>query len=96
MELAPTDEFEAPADETPPEVPEEPVGPRKSRMVAALLGIFLPFGVHRFYLGFTKIGLLQLVLTPCGGIGTLWAWIEGVLLLLGKGTRIDGRGMPLR
>ena len=41
----------------------------KSKIVAGLLGIFLGgFGVHRFYLGYTKIGVIQIIVTivTCG------------------------------
>ena len=46
----------------------------KSKLVAGLLQIFLPFGIGRFYIGDTKIGVLQLVVTvlTCG-IGGLWS-----------------------
>jgi hypothetical protein len=56
----------------------------KSRLVTGLLGILLPFGIHRFYLGFTKMGVIQLVVTviTCG-IGALWPFIEGILYLVG-------------
>ncbi len=46
----------------------------KSKIVAGLLQIFLPFGIGRFYIGDTKIGVIQLIVTvlTCG-IGGLWA-----------------------
>ena len=68
----------------------------KSKMVAGLLGIFLGgFGVHRFYLGYTKMGIIQIVVTlvTCG-IGAWWGLIEGIQILCGKIT-VDGKGMPL-
>ena len=52
-----------------------PVNPNaKSKMAAGLLGIFLgSWGVHRFYLGYTGIGIAQIAVTICtcgvGGIG---------------------------
>jgi len=55
----------------------------KTKMVAGLLGLFLgAWGVHRFYLGFTNIGIWQIVVTivTCG-IGGLWGVIEGILYL---------------
>jgi TM2 domain-containing membrane protein YozV len=68
--------------------------------VAGALGILLgPFGVHRFYLGFTGIGVLQAVLT-IGSVFILtpvvaiWAFIEGVLCFCGAMHDIDG--LPLR
>lgn len=70
----------------------------KSRLTAGLLGVFLgAFGVHRFYLGYTSIGVLQILVTiaTCG-IGGLWGIIEGILILSGTGIRTDADGRPLR
>ncbi len=72
--------------------------PAKSRLTAGLLGIFLgAFGVHRFYLGFTSIGVLQILVTiaTCG-VGGLWGIIEGGLILGGSGITTDADGRPLR
>ncbi|BCJ67957.1 MULTISPECIES: TM2 domain-containing protein [Polymorphospora] len=68
----------------------------KSKLVAGLLGIFLGgFGVGRFYIGDTKTGVLQLVVTliTCG-LGSLWGLIDGILILVNGGT--DAQGRPLR
>ncbi|MFV2021473.1 TM2 domain-containing protein [Micromonospora sp. LOL_023] len=53
------------------------------------------FGVGRFYMGHTKIGVLQLVVSvvTCG-IGGLWGFIDGILILINGG--VDGEGRPLR
>ena len=71
----------------------------KSKIVAGLLGIFLGgFGVHRFYLGYTKIGVIQIIVTvfTCG-IGSLWGFVEGILYLVGSGGyTTDVTGRPLR
>lgn len=71
----------------------------KSKMAAGLLGIFLGgLGVHRFYLGFTGIGLAQIAVTlvTCGA-GSLWGFIEGILYLTGSGSYTrDASGRPLR
>jgi TM2 domain-containing membrane protein YozV len=71
----------------------------KSKLAAGLLGIFLGgFGVHRFYLGFTKIGVIQLIVTlvTCG-LGSIWGFIEGILYLVGaNGYTTDADGRPLR
>jgi len=78
---------------------------RKSKVVAGLLGIFLGgLGVHRFYLGYTGVGVLMLLLSAsCGGLtfavapgagcGLVWLWgfIEGILCLCGKMRDADGR-----
>ncbi len=72
--------------------------PAKSRLTAGMLGIFLgAFGVHRFYLGFTSIGVLQILVTiaTCG-VGGLWGIIEGGLILSGSGIKTDADGRPLR
>jgi TM2 domain-containing membrane protein YozV len=68
----------------------------KSKLVAGLLGIFLGFfGAGRFYMGHIKIGVLQLVVSVCTlGIGSLWGFIDGILILINGG--VDGQGRPLR
>jgi TM2 domain-containing membrane protein YozV len=65
-------------------------------MAAGLLGVFLgAWGVHRFYLGYTGIGILMIVVTilTCG-IGGLWGFIEGILILTGS-INTDAEGRPL-
>lgn len=45
-----------------PAQPTPPAANRKSKIAAGLLGIFLgSLGIHNFYLGFNKRGLLQLL-----------------------------------
>lgn len=70
----------------------------KNRLVAGLLGIFLGgIGIHRFYLGYTKIGVIQIVVTvvTCG-IGSLWGFIEGILILVKNEKFLtDAYGVPL-
>jgi TM2 domain-containing membrane protein YozV len=79
------------------------LGAPKAKLVAALLGIFVgAFGVHRFYLGYTAIGIAQLVLGVLGivtcGITTLasaiWGLVEGILILTGS-INCDAQGRPL-
>jgi TM2 domain-containing membrane protein YozV len=68
----------------------------KSKMVAGLLQIFLgPFGVGRFYTGHVAIGIAQIAVTwvTCG-VGWLWPFIDGIMMLAGKVNDSDGR--PLR
>ena len=81
----------------PPPMPgQEP----KQKLIAGLLGIFLgSLGIHRFYLGYTKIGVYQIVATilTCG-IAGLWGFIEGILYLVGgtaNGYKTDVNGVPL-
>ena len=73
-------------------------GQDKSLLTAGLLGIFLgSIGVHRFYLGYTSIGVLQILVTIATfGLGALWGMIEGVLILSGSGITTDADGRPLR
>lgn len=87
---------------TMPPVPPSPAAPEygdKSKVVAGILGILLGgFGVHQFYLGNTKRGVIQIVVTivTCG-IGSLWGFIEGILILVGhESFRTDADGRPLR
>lgn len=74
-----------------------PMGQQKSKLVAGLLGIFLGgFGVHNFYLGFTTRAVIQIVvsLVTCG-FGSLWGFIEGILILCGHYATVDANGVPL-
>src|SRR3954471_14651982 len=68
----------------------------KSKMAAGLLQIFLgPFGVGRFYTGHVAIAIAQIAVTwaTCG-VGWLWPFIDGILMLAGKVN--DAQGRPLR
>ena len=72
------------------------VGP-KSKVVAGVLGILLgAYGVHQFYLGDTKKGVIRLLVTifTCF-IGGLWGFIEGIMILTGSINR-DGQGRLLK
>jgi hypothetical protein len=71
---------------------------RKSKLAAGLLGIFLGgFGVHRFYLGYTTIGVVQILVTfiTCG-VGHLWGFIEGILIIAGTTITTDANNRPLK
>jgi len=68
----------------------------KSKIVAGLLGLFLgAWGIHNFYLGNTGRGVAQIIVTivTCG-IGSLWGFIEGILILTGS-INTDADGKPL-
>jgi TM2 domain-containing membrane protein YozV len=65
----------------------------KSKVLAGVLGIILGgLGVHNFYLGYVKKGLIQLVLGICGfftcgitfAISEVWGLVEGIMILSGR------------
>ncbi|MCR4697023.1 MAG: TM2 domain-containing protein [Lachnospiraceae bacterium] len=60
-----------------------PVDERKSKIAAGLLGIFLGcYGVHNFYLGYTKKAIIQVsVSAGCLVIGTALCWLILPMLL---------------
>ncbi len=64
----------------------------KSFLVALLLALFLGvLGVHRFYLGYTGLGVAQLL--TCGGCG-IWALIDAIMIAAGSVK--DVNGLPLK
>jgi len=69
----------------------------KSKLAAGLLGIFLGgLGVHRFYLGFVGMGIIQIIVTTITfGFGAIWGMIEGILLLTGSMDK-DAKGDLLK
>jgi TM2 domain-containing membrane protein YozV len=71
----------------------------KSKVVAGLLqllGLFGLVGIGRIYLGYTGLGVAQLVvgLVTCGLGAVIWGLIDAVLLLTDKVR--DPQGRPLR
>ncbi len=78
---------------------------QKSKLVAGLLQIFLGcFGVGRFYLGYTSIGVAQLLVCTVGGFftcgiasigGIIWTLVDGILILCDKVPN-DANGVPLK
>jgi TM2 domain-containing membrane protein YozV len=73
-------------DTTPASQPAPPSGNKsEKKLIAGLLGVlgFLygGFGIHKFYLGYTKEGVIQLLLCFACGIGTIIGIIEGVIYL---------------
>lgn len=83
--------------------------PRKSKIAAGLLGIFLGgLGVHNFYLGYIGKAVAQLILTLVGsifacflfpliavGASSIWGLVEGILILAGS-INVDGHNVPLK
>lgn len=68
----------------------------KSKVVAGLLGVFLgTFGVGRFYTGHIGMGIAQILVTWLTlGIGAIWPFIDGIVMLAGSPR--DAQGRPLR
>lgn len=69
----------------------------RNRWVAGALGVLLgSFGVHRFYLGHTGVGILMIVLCvfTAGIVPGIWGFIEGILCFCGAMRDVDG--LPLR
>ncbi|CAN5716945.1 hypothetical protein BH24ACT4_BH24ACT4_23260 [soil metagenome] len=68
----------------------------KQKMVSGILGILLgAWGIHSFYLGNSKKGIIQIVATvlTCGLAG-IWGLIEGIMILIGN-VKTDAYGVPL-
>jgi TM2 domain-containing membrane protein YozV len=85
----------------------QPYAPQKSRVVAGILGILLgSLGIHRFYLGCTTIGIIQILMSTVGALFTfglsaiaagIWGLIEGIMILVGSEPfRRDAQGIPLK
>lgn len=67
----------------------------RSKVIAGVLQIVLPIGVGRFYAGRPGLGLAQLLVALFTfGLGTVWSFVDGILLLVQGGT--DGQDRPLR
>lgn len=65
---------------------------QKEWLTTVLISFFVgTFGIDRFYLGYTGLGIAKLL--TCGGLG-IWALIDFILILLRKVPDSDGR--PLR
>ena len=65
-----------------------PQASAKKRLVAVLLCFFLgALGIHRFYVGKIGTGVVQLL--TLGGLG-IWAFIDFIMIIIGKFTDKDG------
>lgn len=67
----------------------------KTKLVAGLLQLLVPLGIGRMYMGDVGLGIAQLLVTvlTCG-VGSLWPFIDGILILVGDPK--DATGRPLR
>lgn len=55
----------------------------EKKVVAGILGILLGgLGIHKFYLGYTKEGIIQIVITVCTcGVCAFLGFVEGIIYL---------------
>ena len=67
----------------------------KQKVVAGVLQLLVPLGIGRMYMGDVGLGIAQLVVAvvTCG-VGALWSFIDGILILTGEYK--DSQGRPLR
>ena len=64
-------------------------GSCKDWLVTLLLCLFVGcFGIHRFYVGKTGTGIIQLL--TCGGCG-IWALIDLIVICMGNFTDAEGK-----
>ena len=78
---------------TPPPQP-APAGQKsEKRIIAGILGvlgiIWGGWGLHKFYLGYTKEGVIQLLLCLLCGVGTIIGIIEGIIYLTKSDEEFD-------
>lgn len=68
---------------TPHETQPPQYRPENKKLVCGLLGILLGgLGVHKFVLGYTNEGIIQIVISVCTcGIGSIIGLIEGIIYL---------------
>lgn len=69
---------------TRPEAWNTPSAPRQEnkKVVAGILAILVGvLGIHKFYLGYTKEGIIQILLSALCGVGALIGLIEGIIYL---------------
>jgi TM2 domain-containing membrane protein YozV len=57
-----------------------PSGKRMTAGILALIPLTGSLGIHKFYLGYTTPGIIQLLLGCCG-VGGIIALIEGIIYL---------------
>lgn len=77
--------------------PYQTIDTRKSKLVAGILQIVLGWaGVGRFYLGYNSVAIAQILVSffTCG-LGAIWPFIDGILILVGQ-VPTDADGVPLK
>ncbi len=63
----------------------------KSKLTAILLCLFLgSLGIHRFYLGYTLIGVIQLL--TLGGV-LIWTFVDLIRLIIGSLKDSEGKDL---
>ena len=69
----------------------------KDKTVAGILGIVVGFfGIHRIYMGYIGVGILQIVLTILTfGLAGLWGFTEGIMILV-QDNWTDSKGRLLK
>jgi TM2 domain-containing membrane protein YozV len=59
----------------------KPAGADK-KVAAGILGILIGgLGIHKFYLGYTKEGIIQILLSCLCGVGAIIGLVEGIIYL---------------
>ncbi|MGE9270960.1 MAG: TM2 domain-containing protein [Verrucomicrobiales bacterium] len=67
---------------TPAPAPAPPAGKSEKKLITGIFALLLGgLGVHKFYLGYTKEGIIQLILGLACGIGSIIGIIEGIIYL---------------
>lgn len=64
----------------------------EKKVAAGILAILLGgLAIHKFYLGYTKTGIIQLILSlvTCGTVGGLIGLIEGIIYLTKSDEEFD-------
>ena len=63
----------------------------EKKLVAGILGILIGYlGIHKFYLGYTKAGIIQLIasVVTCGVAGII-SFVEGIIYLTKSDEEFD-------
>lgn len=62
-----------------------------NKFVCAILAFVLPFGIHRFLMGYNTEGIIQALLAIFCLVGIFWSWVDGIMILTGSLRMKDGR-----